>query len=510
MKAFYLLSILFVSALLLGCPSQPQENGPGMMVGNDSDAYGCKPSAGYTWCDALQKCIRPWEENCTAPQPPVQNTSSQPPVLVVPPSDLREFTYMPSASLTGPAGIVYPSESFLSPSPVSPVVLRVVDCMNLTDSSKYACLSYAALALNDSGLCANITSYSDMLQCFTDYAAEKADSSACEKMRSAGALPFVYEQCMRSVAVITSDASLCVSSPQLRSSDPLELCKTISSSKALQGKDYCRDSEVARYIIGDVSYGNAVNWLMQNAGGKTVLSWWDYGTPLECVGLKSVVSEANVSDSKIPEVAYLLAQGSEAELAAFMKANGAEYFFADLSYLGMKGFFSDDPVTGFGDINYLSCAFLNQSSSVVGESECEQQNMWGSVYLPADAPMSCEANGQQGLNAFVLSSNDLVSAYCVVETGVLNATGQKQYELFPLAQGALAPNAYALSTKPVELDGKQYTELQLHYRKSSQADSRPAFYNSVLYRALEYDELAGFTLVYKDSNDWLDIFELRN
>ena len=34
--------------------------------GSDRDSHGCIGSAGYTWCDASQKCIRPWEENCTA------------------------------------------------------------------------------------------------------------------------------------------------------------------------------------------------------------------------------------------------------------------------------------------------------------------------------------------------------------------------------------------------------------------------------------------------------------
>ena len=36
------------------------------LVGNDSDIHGCKASAGYSWCEAKQKCIRIWEENCTA------------------------------------------------------------------------------------------------------------------------------------------------------------------------------------------------------------------------------------------------------------------------------------------------------------------------------------------------------------------------------------------------------------------------------------------------------------
>ncbi len=32
--------------------------------GGDKDEHGCIPSAGYKWCEAKQKCIRPWEESC--------------------------------------------------------------------------------------------------------------------------------------------------------------------------------------------------------------------------------------------------------------------------------------------------------------------------------------------------------------------------------------------------------------------------------------------------------------
>jgi hypothetical protein len=34
------------------------------IVGGDRDAYGCIPSAGYSWCASKQKCLRPWEEEC--------------------------------------------------------------------------------------------------------------------------------------------------------------------------------------------------------------------------------------------------------------------------------------------------------------------------------------------------------------------------------------------------------------------------------------------------------------
>jgi len=33
-------------------------------VGGDRDEHGCIGSAGYTWCDSKERCIRPWEEAC--------------------------------------------------------------------------------------------------------------------------------------------------------------------------------------------------------------------------------------------------------------------------------------------------------------------------------------------------------------------------------------------------------------------------------------------------------------
>ena len=46
--------LLFVAACV---PKQP-------LVGGDRDSHGCIPSAGYTWCEAKQKCLRIWEEPC--------------------------------------------------------------------------------------------------------------------------------------------------------------------------------------------------------------------------------------------------------------------------------------------------------------------------------------------------------------------------------------------------------------------------------------------------------------
>ncbi|MFH0969572.1 MAG: hypothetical protein V1804_03640 [Patescibacteria group bacterium] len=34
------------------------------VVGNDKDKHGCIGSAGYSWCEGKQKCLRTWEESC--------------------------------------------------------------------------------------------------------------------------------------------------------------------------------------------------------------------------------------------------------------------------------------------------------------------------------------------------------------------------------------------------------------------------------------------------------------
>lgn len=36
----------------------------GPVVGGDRDEHGCIGSAGYSWCEEKQKCLRVWEEEC--------------------------------------------------------------------------------------------------------------------------------------------------------------------------------------------------------------------------------------------------------------------------------------------------------------------------------------------------------------------------------------------------------------------------------------------------------------
>jgi len=62
-----------------------------MMPGSDRDSHGCIGSAGYTWCEPKQKCLRAWEESCTGTAlatPPVSAApttakSPLPPVVAI-------------------------------------------------------------------------------------------------------------------------------------------------------------------------------------------------------------------------------------------------------------------------------------------------------------------------------------------------------------------------------------------------------------------------------------------
>ena len=85
MKMVYVSIALVLAMLLLSGCVQPTEPTPApapaptsapapapiaqqQMPGSDRDEYGCIPSAGYEWCEPLQKCIRPWEEECVETQ----------------------------------------------------------------------------------------------------------------------------------------------------------------------------------------------------------------------------------------------------------------------------------------------------------------------------------------------------------------------------------------------------------------------------------------------------------
>ncbi len=65
LKSILFFAVVFCLMLLTACNQGIQNSGKGKaLVGNDKDEHGCIGSAGYVWCEAKQKCLRPWEEKC--------------------------------------------------------------------------------------------------------------------------------------------------------------------------------------------------------------------------------------------------------------------------------------------------------------------------------------------------------------------------------------------------------------------------------------------------------------
>lgn len=46
-------------------PSESDEDNS-ELIGGEKDEHGCLIPAGYTWCEEKQKCLRTWEEECSA------------------------------------------------------------------------------------------------------------------------------------------------------------------------------------------------------------------------------------------------------------------------------------------------------------------------------------------------------------------------------------------------------------------------------------------------------------
>ncbi|WP_321962445.1 hypothetical protein [Paraburkholderia sp. J7] len=54
------LAAVAMASALAAC-ANPSSNTASNRPGADRDAHGCIGSAGYSWCEATQRCERPWE-----------------------------------------------------------------------------------------------------------------------------------------------------------------------------------------------------------------------------------------------------------------------------------------------------------------------------------------------------------------------------------------------------------------------------------------------------------------
>ena len=65
-KVYYILAaiIFFLLAVVALKFFSEKNKNIEQVVGGDKDEHGCIGSAGYSWCEPKQKCLRVWEENC--------------------------------------------------------------------------------------------------------------------------------------------------------------------------------------------------------------------------------------------------------------------------------------------------------------------------------------------------------------------------------------------------------------------------------------------------------------
>lgn len=63
-KKFVTLMLILFILPISGCMNKVEEVNEVELIGGDRDEHGCIGSAGYTWCESKQKCLRVWEEDC--------------------------------------------------------------------------------------------------------------------------------------------------------------------------------------------------------------------------------------------------------------------------------------------------------------------------------------------------------------------------------------------------------------------------------------------------------------
>ncbi|RLE46581.1 hypothetical protein DRJ22_01575 [Candidatus Woesearchaeota archaeon] len=73
----FVLALLFLSACKVAEVNVSDKKVDAPIIGGDRDEHGCIASAGYTWCESKQKCLRLWEEECPGLEKPGSKQKSK-------------------------------------------------------------------------------------------------------------------------------------------------------------------------------------------------------------------------------------------------------------------------------------------------------------------------------------------------------------------------------------------------------------------------------------------------
>jgi len=415
------------------------------------------------------------------------------------------------------------------------VNLTVKECFSLSEEPyRSECLEKAALYLKDMSLCGNLSA-DYRAYCYYEYAAYAGNASACGLIDDASA----QAMCKRRVAIITGDSSLCgYAASETDGTQKAGMCRAVAGSGKLVGKERCREDLVYQYLVEFQYFGDTIYWLSQNHSGEKVLSWWDYGTALECMGVESVVSEDDLNGSAVTEAAHLLVASNESELASYMRAKGAKYLMLPTELVASSGELGGK----YGALNYLSCVWENKTDAGAypGESDCESEHLWEEIFISsgscnvsdtkdgflayklyygsqyqANYPSFCLSPADQQTKGYCSGYFTAVPAYCVAKIAL--SDGQSAYATYSLdeknSDGSLKLHRTLIGQTyhfgDVQAATLFYTHDEVFPGGLDSFDERTMpFYDSILYKGLFLYSMEGFQEVYTDPTESVTVYEL--
>lgn len=261
-------------------------------------------------------------------------------------------------------------------------------------------------------------------------------------------------------------------------------------------------------------------------------SWWDYGHWINYFGQKdTVLRNEHASERMIGEVAHAYIDGTTQDLAEFMNSHDSKYVLFDAELL-----MSGNTLGGkYGALNYLSCARDNDTNvnQPPGTSACEASHIWETIYVPEGSnsqqcviSQSTKKAGLVGYTAAIerdatgALKSKMVQTYCLGETTLSN--GQKTTATYYLDRkydnGDLKLNKAILHLDSTTQDNIAiftafYTTDKIWIENGEVTDGygdrKGKFYDSNLYKAYFLENLPGFTLVFKSSNNAVKIYKIN-
>ena len=310
----------------------------------------------------------------------------------------------------------------------------------------------------------------------------------------------------------------------------------------------------------DTYWIESMEWIRYNTEDDSrTTSWWDYGHWINFFGQKdTVLRNEHRSHSMIGSIAYSYIDGSPEDLIHYMNRYGSEYALFDGELLVSGGGFGGK----YGALNYLSCAFMNETnvSYRPGESQCEADHLWEIVFVsPTDTCVISELSGTVGLVTYTVEIgppngewyySPYYPAACTGGSYDANTQAFCQYyvHLVPtyctgnleLADGQLITGTYYLNETYPNGDLKlnkgipsypfamqntyhfgenQMTGFTMLYTKDKiwmengevvdgYEDRKGKFYDSNLYKGFMLGEIEGFDKVFETSESYVKIYKI--